>query len=206
MFFNYLLKKKFNLNNLQLIQLKKYYYFLKIYNKKINLTSLLSEQNVYIKHFYDSFLISKIISLQKKTKICDLGTGAGFPGIPIKILYPHLQVCLLESNKKKIIFLNELISILKLSNVFIFNHKIEKHEKKYNLVITRALGNLNVIFKLSSFVLNKKGYLIAMKGPKYEIEMKKIEKTNSFILKNKKISELPFNLGQRVNLLFQKIK
>ncbi|KXT29455.1 16S rRNA (guanine(527)-N(7))-methyltransferase GidB [Candidatus Phytoplasma oryzae] len=204
MFYNNLLKESFFLSNFQLKQLEKYYFFLKSYSNKINLTSLLSEKEVYLKHFYDSFLVSKIINLIKFEHLCDLGTGAGFPGIPLKILYPHLKVFLLESISKKIIFLKKLVSILNLSNIFIFHHRIEEHKNKYNFIITRSLGKMDVIFKLSSLVIKKKGYLIAMKGPNYIEELKNIKKKFSFHLKKKKKSELPFNLGKRVNLLFQK--
>ncbi|KAB8122132.1 16S rRNA (guanine(527)-N(7))-methyltransferase RsmG ['Cynodon dactylon' phytoplasma] len=199
-----LLKESFYLNSFQLNQFKKYYFFLKICNKKVNLTSLLSERDVYIKHFYDSLFISKIINLKKIKNLCDLGTGAGFPGIPLKILNPHLEVFLIESNKKKVIFLKKIISILDLSNVFVFNQKVEQHNYKYNFIITRSLGSLNIVLKLSSFITKKKGYLLAMKGPKYIKELENIKKKYSFIFKKKFISELPFQLGQRVNLLFKK--
>nr|KAB8122246.1 16S rRNA (guanine(527)-N(7))-methyltransferase RsmG [Candidatus Phytoplasma sacchari] len=199
-----LLRKSFNLDFFQLNQLKKYYFFLKMYNKKVNLTSLLSERDIYIKHFYDSLLISKMINLKKTKYLCDLGSGAGFPGIPLKIFNPHLNVFLIESITKKTVFLNKIISILNLSNIFVFNQRIEEHKRKYNLVITRSLGNLNVIFKLSSFVLKKKGFLIAMKGPKYIKEMENVKDIFSFVLKAKKKFELPFQLGRRINLLFQK--
>ncbi|WBL31482.1 16S rRNA (guanine(527)-N(7))-methyltransferase RsmG [Candidatus Phytoplasma sacchari] len=204
MIYDNLLRKSFNLDFFQLNQLKKYYFFLKMYNKKVNLTSLLSERDIYIKHFYDSLLISKMINLKKTKYLCDLGSGAGFPGIPLKIFNPHLNVFLIESITKKTVFLNKIISILNLSNIFVFNQRIEEHKRKYNLVITRSLGNLNVIFKLSSFVLKKKGFLIAMKGPKYIKEMENVKDIFSFVLKAKKKSELPFQLGRRINLLFQK--
>ncbi|WP_244611455.1 16S rRNA (guanine(527)-N(7))-methyltransferase RsmG [Candidatus Phytoplasma sacchari] len=204
MIYDNLLRKSFNLDFFQLNQLKKYYFFLKMYNKKVNLTSLLSERDIYIKHFYDSLLISKMINLKKTKYLCDLGSGAGFPGIPLKIFNPHLNVFLIESITKKTVFLNKIISILNLSNIFVFNQRIEEHKRKYNLVITRSLGNLNVIFKLSSFVLKKKGFLIAMKGPKYIKEMENVKDIFSFVLKAKKKFELPFQLGRRINLLFQK--
>jgi 16S rRNA (guanine527-N7)-methyltransferase len=204
MFFEQILKKKFDLNNFHLDKFQLYYLFLKKYNEKINLTSLITKKNVYFKHFYDSLLISKTVNFQKITHLCDLGAGAGFPSIPLKILFPHLKIFLIDSSNKKISFLKELFHILDLSYVFLFPHKIEKHNQKYNFVITRALGKLDVILKLSSFVTKKKGYFIAMKGPNYLEELKKVKRFYSFSLKETKEFYLPDNLGQRFNLLFQK--
>ncbi|MFR0367891.1 16S rRNA (guanine(527)-N(7))-methyltransferase RsmG [Candidatus Phytoplasma palmae] len=202
------LKEQFNLKHEQLEKFRLYFLHLNKFNEKINLTSLVSTKDVYIKHFYDSLLLTKIIGCDcfKKRSLCDLGTGAGFPSIPLKIFYPKMKIFLIESCLKKIVFLKFIVKILNLSDVFIFNERIEKHNKKYNFVVARALGNFELIFNLASKVTKKKGYFIAMKGPFYE---KDLEKTKNFFhFKLEKIFpfELPFYLGKRVNLLFRKIK
>ena len=97
---------KIELNKTQLEQFEAYYNFLVDYNKKINLTSITNKDEVYIKHFLDSISVSKFSDL--KGKLIDIGTGAGFPGVPLKILNPNLDVTLLESSKKKTIFLEKL--------------------------------------------------------------------------------------------------
>jgi 16S rRNA (guanine527-N7)-methyltransferase len=199
-----ILKKTFNLNELQLEKFKIYFSFLIEYNEKINLTTLSSEKNIYLKHFYDSLLISKNIDLNKINTLSDLGTGAGFPSIPLKILFPHLKIFLIDSSLKKIIFLRSLVQKMNLTDVFLFHQRIEQHYQKYDLVIARALGKLKLILKLAFPLIKKKGYFIAMKGPNYEKELQnfKISKLN---LKKKFFLELPEQLGKRVNLLFQKI-
>ncbi|MBP3059300.1 16S rRNA (guanine(527)-N(7))-methyltransferase RsmG [Texas Phoenix palm phytoplasma] len=208
MFEHKILKEKFNLTNEQLEKFRLYYLHLNNFNEKINLTSLILERDVYFKHFYDSLLLTKIIGFDflKKKSLCDLGTGAGFPSIPLKIFYPKMKIFLIESCLKKIIFLKSLIKILKLSDVFLFNERIEKHKKKYNFVVARALGNFELIFNLASKVTKKKGYFITMKGPSYEKDLEKTKNFFSFRLEKKFHFELPLDLGKRVNLLFQKIK
>ncbi|MEZ0180331.1 16S rRNA (guanine(527)-N(7))-methyltransferase RsmG ['Camptotheca acuminata' phytoplasma] len=204
MLFNQLLKENFDLNKTQLKKFEKYYFFLNEYNKKINLTSLISEKDVYLKHFYDSLSISKIVDFQKINILCDLGTGAGFPGVPLKILYPNLRVVLIESSSKKATFLKLLIEHLDLNNIFVVKDKIENHSQKYNFVIVRALGKLELILKLASLVTTNKGQFIAMKGPNYEEELKNVKETHQFQLKDKFFLLLPEEAGKRVNLLFQK--
>lgn len=206
MFFENLLKKEFCLNDFQLKQFKKYYLFSMSYNQKINLTSLVEKKDFYLKHFYDSLLISKILNFNKIKNLLDLGSGAGFPGIPLKILCPNLKVFLIDSSSKKTNFLKLLIEHLNLSDVYVFQEKIEKHKETYNCVIARALGKLDLILKLASFVTKDKSNFIAMKGPSYEKELQNINKMYHFKLKNKFFFELPENLGKRVNLLFQKNK
>ncbi|TVY12153.1 16S rRNA (guanine(527)-N(7))-methyltransferase RsmG [Candidatus Phytoplasma pini] len=204
MFYSDFLKNKFLLNDLQLEKFKLYYLFLKEYQKKLNLTSLFSEKDVYLKHFYDSLLISQNIFFSQGDCLCDLGTGAGFPSLPLKILYPSLKVFLIDSCLKKTIFLKKLTKNLNLSNVFIFNQRIEQHKCKYKFVITRALGALKLILKLASPLVFYQGFLIVMKGPNYKKELDEIKKTHSFNLENKFFTELPEKCGKRVNLLFKK--
>ncbi|WP_341266563.1 16S rRNA (guanine(527)-N(7))-methyltransferase RsmG [Candidatus Phytoplasma fraxini] len=204
MLFEKLLVKDFGLNTFQVKQFRQYYLFLKQYNQKINLTSLTTEKDIYFKHFYDSLLVSKVLNLNQINNLFDLGTGAGFPGIPLKILYPNLKIFLIDSSSKKTVFLELLINHLKLLDVFVFKEKIENHPNKYDCVITRALGKIELILKLASLVVVEHGYFIVMKGPNYERELQNIKKNYHFKLKQKFFFELPEKLGKRVNLLFQK--
>ena len=98
-------KLNIRINNQQLEQLEKYYEILVTENKKYNLTAITNKEDVYLKHFYDSLTITKIIKLDSQS-LCDIGTGAGFPGIVLKIMFPNLKVTLIESNGKKCNFLN----------------------------------------------------------------------------------------------------
>ena len=101
----------------KLDQLEKYYELLIEYNKVMNLTGITEKEEVYLKHFYDSLTITKIIDLNNENSLCDLGSGAGFPGIVIKIFYPELEIVLVDSLNKRINFLNEVIKELNLNKI-----------------------------------------------------------------------------------------
>lgn len=103
-----------NPNQEQLNQLDIYYNFLIKSNKNINLTNIVEEEAVYLKHFYDSLTIVKIIDLNQIKTLCDVGSGAGFPGVVLKIFFPHLEIILVDSLNKRVKFLNELIELVKI--------------------------------------------------------------------------------------------
>ncbi len=96
----------YELTDYQINQFETYYEFLIAYNKKVNLTRITDKEEVYIKHFLDSILPIKQIDFKTINKVIDMGSGAGFPGIPLKILYPHLEVLLVDARKKKLVFLD----------------------------------------------------------------------------------------------------
>ncbi|MDO7987036.1 MAG: 16S rRNA (guanine(527)-N(7))-methyltransferase RsmG [Sweet potato little leaf phytoplasma] len=199
------LQNKFKLNQLQMMQFDKYSICLRHFNNKMNLTSILEPDLIYIKHFYDSLLVSSLVRFDQINSLCDIGTGAGFPGIPLKILFPHLNLFLIESSYKKTIFLNFLVKELSLQNVYIYHQKVEKHNFRYDYLITRALGKLNVILNLIYPLLNVKGSFIVMKGPNYRQEFINDKVFDKFQLKDKHVIVLPNQLGTRVNLLFNKL-
>ena len=155
------------LNDQQLKQLKKFYQLLTVENGKYNLTSITEHDNVYLKHFFDSLTIIRIIKLEKQ-KVCDVGTGAGFPGIVLKICYPKLEIVLLDSTTKKIKFVEKVINELKLENITAINMRGEEyarqHEEQFDVVVTRAVASLKVLLEISVKMIKIGGFLVCMKG------------------------------------------
>lgn len=152
----------------QLNQLEKYYEMLIEYNKKMNLTAITDKEDVYLKHFYDSLTISKIIDLNKENTLCDLGSGAGFPGLVLKIFYPHLSITLVDSLEKRIKFLKEVIKELNLHFIEAIHDRIEEYSVKnveeYDIVTARAVTNLSALLEMGSPLIKVNKYFVAMKG------------------------------------------
>lgn len=191
------------LNNLQKHQLQEYYELLVEWNKKINLTRIIEKQDVYLKHFYDSLTILKVIDLNKNYKLCDVGTGAGFPGVVLKIVYPQLEIVLLDSLNKRITFLNEVIKKLNLNKITTVHERMEVyskfHKEEFDVITSRAVAKTNVITEISVQALKKGGHLILMKGMcDEELEEAKeiIKNTNCEIEKIEKL-ELPIENSNR---------
>ena len=192
--------KKINieLTEEQLDKFKKYASFLLEYNKTTNLTAIRDMEGVYLKHFYDSLLVfnSDIIDYSNINSLIDIGTGAGFPGVVIKIMYPNINVTLLDSNNKKTKFLEELVKILELDGVTIINDRAENyvknHRQEFDITIARAVSELRIIAELCLPLTKIDGYFIALKG-NYVEEIKSasdaIKKLNSEIvsIKEKKL-------------------
>ena len=168
----------------KLEQLEKYYELLIEYNKVMNLTGITEKEEVYLKHFYDSLTISKIIDLNKENSLCDLGSGAGFPGIVIKIFYPDLEIVLVDSLNKRINFLNIVIKELGLENIIAIHSRIEEYavanKEKFDVVTARAVAPLNILLELGINLVKVEKYFIAMKGnieneSSYDRAMKKLD-------------------------------
>ena len=161
-----------DINDNKMFLLEKYANFLKEYNKHTNLTAINDIEDIYLKHFYDSLTIVKAIDLNNINNILDIGSGAGFPGVVLKIIYPHLNITLVDSNGKKTKFLSELVKLLELDNVTIINDRVENlyHEyiNHFDLVTSRAVANMSVISELSIPFVKKNSYFIAMKGKNSE--------------------------------------
>ena len=158
--------KKINieLSEDQLNKLDKFYNLLVEWNKKINLTRIIEEKDVYLKHFYDSLTIRKAIDLNEINTLCDVGTGAGFPGIVLKIVYPHLKVTLIDSLLKRVNYLNSIIKDLELNNIEAIHTRGEDFKGNYDLVVSRAVASLEKLPKYTMHLVNKDGVFIAMKG------------------------------------------
>ena len=167
MFINELSKIGITLSYYQLNQLDKYYNMLIESNKNINLTAITDYNQVLLKHFYDSLTISKAIKLTNQ-KVCDIGTGAGFPGIVLKIVYPNLEITLVESLTKRCIFLNEVIKELALKDIKVVNQRAEDFSKNnveyFDIITSRAVAKLNILLELSIKSLKIGGYYIALKA------------------------------------------
>ena len=161
--------------------------FLIEYNTHTNLTAIKNELDIYLKHFYDSLTITKVIDLNSIDNLLDIGTGAGFPGMVLKIFYPNIKITLLDSNNKKTKFLNELKEKLNV-NVEIINDRVENYAKdnlnKFDVVTSRAVANLRVLSELSLPLVKKDGLFIPLKG---NIEEELIDSLDTIDLMNSKV-------------------
>ena len=160
----------------------------KQWNEKINLTRIIKKEDVYLKHYYDSLTIVRTIDLEKVTTLLDFGTGAGFPGIVLKIMYPHLKVTLLDSLNKRINFLNEVIKRLDLKDIETVHKRIEDyHNKEFNVITTRAVANLSKLLDYTKNLIAKNTKFIPLKGH-IEEELKQLEQNNKLKKYKLKIS------------------
>ena len=185
-----------NITEEKLNLLEKYYNLLIEWNEKINLTAITDKEEVYLKHFYDSLTLIKAYDLTKEIKICDVGTGAGFPGIVLKIVFDNLDITLVDALNKRIIFLNEVIKELNLKNIVAIHARAEDFAKqnieKFDIVTSRAVAKLNVLNELCIPMLKINGYFIPMKA---NIEEELENSKNSIKELNTKLEDvISFNL------------
>lgn len=183
------------------------------WNKKINLTAIVNPNEIEIKHFYDSLLAYTCLNPQKPLNLIDIGTGAGFPGIPMKIVNPHLKLTLLDSLNKRLLFLKELLQKLELDAEILHLRAEEGARQKnlrenFDIAISRAVAPLNVLSEYCLGYVKENGFFIAMKGPS---AFEEIENANKAIeLMGGKIEEvkelnLP-NDSKRIIIKIKKIK
>ncbi len=194
----------------QLEQLDRYYELVIEWNKKINLTGITEKKEFYLKHFYDSLTINKIVDLNKINNLCDVGTGAGFPGIVLKIAFPKLNVVLIDSLNKRISFLNMVIKELDLKEIQALHVRAEEYSRinieKFDLVTARAVASINVLLEYSIPMIKINGYFIAMKGLAEE-ELnnmdKALKKLNANFISQDKFF-LPYENSRRTLIKIQK--
>lgn len=143
-----------------------YYKLLISYNNNVNLTAITKEEDVYLKHFYDSLTLFKGIDLKENLKICDLGTGAGFPGLVLKIVFPNLSITLVDSLEKRIKFLDLVIKELELKNIKTVHSRIEefKEIEAFDVVVSRAVAKINILLELGCKLPKVNGLFVFMKG------------------------------------------
>ena len=197
-------------------QVEKFYKYMNLlieWNEKINLTAITNPKEIIVKHFIDSILIGKCI--KNGSTIIDVGTGAGFPGIPLKIFNESYKITLLDSLNKRTIFLKEVIDVLGLKNVEIIHGRAEdyaqdnKYREMYDYAISRAVAPLNVLLEYLVPYTKVGGNIIAMKGSNAEQEIVEAQKAidKLFVKITEKSSiELPENYGERFILIFSKEK
>ncbi len=150
----------------------KYYNILIEGNKITNLTRITDETEVYYKHFYDSIILSKWFDLSNKT-LLDVGSGAGFPSIPLKIIEPSLDITIVDSLNKRILFLTELIEKLNLEDIKLIHGRAEEfpYKNHFDLVTSRAVAKLNILIELTLPFVRVGGYFIAYKSIRYKEEL-----------------------------------
>ncbi len=165
------------LSEKQQYQFQQYFNILVEWNEKMNLTAITDLEGVYLKHFYDSLTAAFYYDFSKPLRICDVGAGAGFPSLPLKIVFPHLKVTIVDSLKKRITFLNHLAHELELDDVAFYHDRAEnfgknaKFRESYDLVMARAVARMSVLSELCLPLTVKGGHFMAMKGPHLQDEM-----------------------------------
>ncbi|WP_343311184.1 16S rRNA (guanine(527)-N(7))-methyltransferase RsmG [Bacillus atrophaeus] len=173
-----LAEKGISLSSRQLEQFELYYEMLVEWNEKINLTSITEKKEVYLKHFYDSITAAFYVDFKQVNTICDVGAGAGFPSLPIKICFPHLQVSIVDSLNKRITFLEKLAEALQLENTSFYHDRAETFGQRqdlresYDIVTARAVARLSVLSELCLPLVKKNGLFVALKAASAEEELK----------------------------------
>lgn len=214
-FISLLEEKGISLSSQQLSQFDTYYKLLVEWNEKMNLTAITDEEEVYLKHFYDSITASFYVDLNQELSLCDVGAGAGFPSIPLKICFPNLKVTIVDSLNKRITFLQNLANELGLKNVHFVHDRAETfgtnadYREKFDLVTARAVARLSVLSELCLPLVKEGGMFVPMKAAAASEELEKgkkalqilggkLEKVHSF--------SLPLEESERNILIINKIK
>ncbi len=205
--------KGIELSSQQIEQFTIYYQTLVEWNEKINLTALTEEPDVYLKHFYDSISAAFYYDFTKKVHICDVGAGAGFPSIPLKICFPNIKVTIVDSLQKRIGFLNTLAAKLNIEGVSFYHDRAEDFGKNklfretFDVVTARAVARMSVLSELCLPLCKPNGVFIAMKGAQADQELNlgkmaikllggEVSKVETF--------ELPEEAGERSIIIIDK--
>ncbi len=205
--FEEVMNKYLNKINIELSkeQISKFYEYMSMlieWNKVVNLTAITEPKDIILKHFIDSLTV--LNSIDKEAQIIDVGTGAGFPGIPIKIAYPDTKVVLMDSLNKRINFLNEIINKLELKDIKAIHGRAEdvgrqkEHREKYDVATARAVAPLNVLLEYLMPFVKVNGKCICMKGANIDIELEQ-SKNAIKLLGGELENKLEFNLADTDN-------
>ena len=188
------------------LKFEKYFKELITWNKKINLTRITEKEQVFIEHFIDSLIPERFIP--SKSSLIDLGSGGGFPGLPLKIIRPDLSVTLVDSSLKKVVFLRYLVRSLDLDSIVALQGHLKNDNffgKFYDVCIGRAFASLERFLPSALAFKNPRGIIIAMKGPNFSNELKAVKPHLSrWGISIKKLEEflLPFTNKRRVIIVF----
>ncbi len=211
-FLKALKEKGIELSDNQIHQFELYFHTLVEWNEKMNLTAITDKEDVYLKHFYDSLTIAFDYKLNDQS-LCDIGAGAGFPSIPLKIVYPDLKITIVDSLTKRITFLNHLTEVLGLTNVNPISARAEEyaieHRESFDIVTARAVARLNILDELCLPLVKLNGYFITLKGLKAKEELLEakqgIEKLGGKIVKEDNFTLNDEN-DHRCNIYIHKVK
>jgi len=209
-----LAEENFSIDSKKMKQFNDYLLLLQEWNNKVNLTAIIEEEEVYLKHFYDSLTLARYLDFEKEPlTICDVGAGAGFPSIPLKILYPHLEVTIVDSLKKRINFLEILVDELNLDNVHLYHERAEdfgqnkQFRNAFDIVTARAVANMSVLAEFCLPLTKKEGTFAAMKGSTVSAELntsKNAIKTLGGKTQKLETFDLPEDAGERSIILVNK--
>lgn len=210
-----LLKGNIKLTDRQLEQFARYYEMLVEWNENVNLTAITDKNEVYLKHFYDSVTPALYDDFTNVNTICDVGAGAGFPSLPLKICYPHLKVTIIDSLQKRIHFLEQLVDQLQLTNVYLVHSRAEdagqdrKYREQFDIVTARAVARMSVLSEYCLPFSKKAGYFIALKGSNASEEL--FDAENAIKTLGGKVSKiesfyLPKEESERSLIWIKKIK
>lgn len=181
-FYELLAEQGIVLSELQLKQFSLYYDLLIEWNNKMNLTAITEKDEVYEKHFYDSISPSFFENFNEIDSLCDVGAGAGFPSIPLKICFPHLNITIIDSLNKRLTFLEHIKDQLDLKHVHLVHGRAEdigkqkKHREQYDAVTARAVANMAVLAEYCLPLCRKDGLFVALKGAKVDEELSNANK------------------------------
>ncbi len=205
-------KLNISINDDMLNKYALYYEKLIEVNEYMNLTTITEENEVYIKHFYDSLTLNLAINDLKNISLCDVGAGAGFPSVPLAIAREDINVTIIDSLNKRINFLNDLISYININNVKAFHYRAEDYAKEkrdsFDVVTARAVARLNILSELCLPLVKIGGLFVAMKA---ELSEELDEARNAIKILGGEIVkvidlELPNNMGKRNIVIIKKVK
>ncbi|MGC6769010.1 16S rRNA (guanine(527)-N(7))-methyltransferase RsmG [Enterococcus sp. LJL51] len=203
------------LSDKQMAQFASYHQLLTEWNGKMNLTAITEEKEVYLKHFYDSVSLAFFEDFSSGRKICDVGSGAGFPSIPLKIVFPDLDVTIVDSLNKRIKFLTHLTKELELDGVSLYHDRAETFGRlngirgSFDFVTARAVARLNVLAELCLPLVKKDGYFLALKASKSDEEVQEAKKAIALLggrIEAERSFELPVTQDERHIVVIQKKK
>ncbi len=206
---------KIQITESQFNQLSEFIELLKEKNKELNLTRIADEKEVWIKHVIDSLMVLNFVDINPEMKIVDLGTGGGFPGIPLAILYPETDFLLIDSVEKKIKAVQEFANKLELKNIKTLSERAEIlgqdpiYREKYNIILSRAVASLPVLMEITTPFIKTNGLLFAYKGPDYVVEVAEAKNASEELnIGSPEVFHyhLPEDMGERVILEIQKNK